>query len=251
MPKKLGSVIKVTGNFLLNVSDLSTPFAVSISPNSFGSRLYAISDSYTEFRFTRLKFRFFTGASGGSNIVAGFVQNSLNVSPTTIYEAAELERSAMSFIGQTTPTDLIIGKKELLSQQVNWYRTRTSGSVDGLFESQGGVYFVSDAVSTYTVNIWGSYECELRGAAEPGLTRFYTGGERKAQRREGGSGTVSSTDLPVLSTFSPNAPRPPVESQVGTNSASRLGAEEVSSGVSPADYQRWLREQALKKGKPA
>jgi len=137
-------------------------------------RLIDLSDSFSEFRFTKLRvhawFSNLSATSYDDDIVVAYTPTILSASPTlTQMVSLPYVKIGCGAYGAPYPI-LTVPKRELMGAvPVKWFRR--GSTYDDLFETQGTIYYGTRAVlSAAPMSIWIEYEVELRSQADVALT---------------------------------------------------------------------------------
>ncbi len=145
---------------------------VPVAPSSF-TRVLAIADSFSYYRFTKIKIEMLpsyedaaTGTQTFASLALGYLPG---VAPDTppANEASVLALPYANFLsqGSTVPRRITIPKRELVGDgQLKWYKT-IAGAADSQFETQGIIYGWAAAAGSLTtgLNWMVHYTCQLQG----------------------------------------------------------------------------------------
>lgn len=162
--------VKIRGRYHLTIAGAAYVVEQLVNPLTMDQRLIELSDTFQEFRFTKLRISLMN-ASIGSEIAVAYEPTVLTTAPTlsTIHTLACYKRGNGQY---GTPNPLLtVGRGELLASAPKWFRRGTA--YDDLLETQGKIYYAVYGGSFFSV-LNGSalieYEIELKSAAEASLT---------------------------------------------------------------------------------
>ncbi len=144
---------------------------VPVAPSSF-TRVLAIADSFSYYRFTKIKIEMLPSledAGSGTQVYVSLALGYLpGVAPDTppANEASVLALPYANFLsqGSAVPRRITIPRRELVGDgQLKWYKT-IAGAADSQFETQGIIYgWAAGSTITNGVNWMVHYTCELQG----------------------------------------------------------------------------------------
>ncbi len=141
-----------------------------------GSKLSALADLYQYFRFRKVTLRVIRGGGTDQTVALGYEPDN-TVSLPTVWNEAIASPWCSHFVHlnandntvpSVTPED-VIPSGMLLDQNVRWWRTKASGSVDDQFEYQGSILFGSN-LSAAAMSIEFTYTCEFKNFIGATLT---------------------------------------------------------------------------------
>ncbi len=180
------STVAVSGRLIVSATQtLFVPVVMGLHPSftalqgtlnlTGGAKLTALSDLYEYFRFTRVSLRALrTGADAFIDV--GYQPDASIGLPATLADVIDMPWTGHvlhinandNSIPSVPPVDSI-PMDTLCNQNVRWWRTRASASVDDQFEYQGSLSFGS---STSGGALWYEmqYSVELRGFIGASLT---------------------------------------------------------------------------------
>ncbi len=186
--KKQVSTITVRGRVQIRASQTTLfPTVIGLHPTlpavqssvalSGGVKLASISDVYQYFRFTEIRLRCLGNSSDGSaQLIAGYQPDASIANSATYADAVDLPWTTHIIQTNTTnntvpsvPPVEVIPSLTLLDENIRWWRTRVSGSVDDQFEYQGLLTFgstISGGVALWDLE----YTCEFRAFEVASLT---------------------------------------------------------------------------------
>lgn len=170
---KADPIVKVHGNFLLaDAAVATTVSSVNLNPLLLDARLVSLSDTFQEFRFTKVKVHMFCPSAGGPMLKLGYVPTITSATPT-FGELDSLPIVSMGCGGaQGTPgpfPTIHIPRAELMANAPKWFRRGTA--YDDLLESQGSIWYGSlTAFTTAPVYLWIEYDIELKANVAIALT---------------------------------------------------------------------------------
>lgn len=179
-----GRLEVVSGKFFMTLTPTAatTPFGMYVSPQFptaqatnwvqaiYGNdKMVAMSDLFQYFRYTSLKFKSLDVESNASTF--GYTADSIQSFPSTFNEVAGLPfNGGLRYqVLPYKPENRGPSSQMMLKQNINWWRTRASGSVDDQFEYQGTWWFAKLGSTSTATNFEVSYTIEFKdfiGAAE-------------------------------------------------------------------------------------
>lgn len=126
-------------NFSCIVSG-SNQASASLNPALDSGRISSMSDFYRFYRYVSVKAHFQSKATNANStaspgLMLGFSKGSITL-PTTAAEVAQMDMFQYAFGGQTKPSTLKLGRKDLLgTHAVKWFQTQGVG--DAELDTQG------------------------------------------------------------------------------------------------------------------
>jgi hypothetical protein len=142
-----------------------------INPIQFGTTkvLDDLAHQFVWFRFTKLRTVIFSASAtiGQMNAVCVLTYPPVTL-PASLEEVVETEFSAACFSGQTVPSELTLGPKELGQVQPKWFRVEPTG--DDYLEYQGEIVWVDTNQGVTSKQLVLEYEIEFLGLADDPLT---------------------------------------------------------------------------------
>jgi hypothetical protein len=134
------------------------------------TRLILMRDLFAFYRVMRLKVSFLNSQSGATEPGwAAFNPGDENNAPTTLAQAAELDKFAMAMPGQTVPSHLNVARKDL-EGPTPWYEC--SGGASGVFPGRiyVGAYGAATGLATADVlQVLVEYDIEFKERAQPSV----------------------------------------------------------------------------------
>ena len=163
-------IVRMAGRWAYLVNASATMSGFNMNPLNMDARLLTVSDSWLEFRFTRVKARAWA-VSAGPCVSYAFTPNIMSAGPTTADDLTTLQSFAQGngLVGSAFPMLRLSGAALIGAAPVKWFRRGTT--VDDTIESQGQFWLHSNVnFSTTNLNVLIEYEIEFRVPAAAALT---------------------------------------------------------------------------------
>lgn len=138
---KSDRTIKYTGRHYFSVNTTASSWVLDLAPTSLDARLLAISDSFENFRFTRVRIRVLSPSTPASALVAQLAYSPVTLpSLPTFGQLSLLPAYAVGsgFVGSSLPV-LALDSSELYINAVKWFR-RGTGQNPAYVEDQGEIF---------------------------------------------------------------------------------------------------------------
>lgn len=174
--------VKVRGRFRFVIGSAVYVAEQLVTPLAMDQRLIELSDTFQEFRFTKLRISLFN-SSIGSEVAVAYEPTILTTAPALaeLHTLACYKRGNGQY-GSGNPL-LVVNRAELGASAPKWFRR--GSPFDDLLETQGKIYYGVYGAGTFAVlngSVLIEYEVELRSAAQASLTAKNPLAETKEQQ---------------------------------------------------------------------
>lgn len=161
-------VVRAHGHFRTQVTGAVTIISFPVSVLSLDQRLSDLSDSFSEYRFTKIKAKLWNGVIT-IDVAITYTPTLLTVTPTYAQlTSLPLYATGNGQFGSPNPT-INISRRELTASGPKWFRRGTP--FDDLFEIQGQIWV--GCVTTFNATpavLHLEYDVELKASADIALT---------------------------------------------------------------------------------
>ncbi len=127
---------------------------VGIAPDTLGSRMVALSDTYNFYRIEKLEYRLHPNGTRTALQGAGFYPGVLDTAPANITDLSESPHTQLLGTSATVPTSWSKLSWRSLESYFPWYKTK-AGSLDPSEEQQGTFYFIGGSTDPYSLEVSG------------------------------------------------------------------------------------------------
>lgn len=165
-------ILTFHGHSLITLTFASNTVEYSIIPVNFGSRLTAVTDAYSLYRFTELLIQPHRIAQSVSNglVALGYTPDLVNNNPgSTLNDVYQMEKSTFfTTSGSTNPfPETVMPRPIRLVQRdlrgaLPWYRTRTNASFGDNTEYQGSLFGANTGDLTPVITCEAFYTVQMK-----------------------------------------------------------------------------------------
>ncbi len=155
-------MITVRGSALYAITSATSDAQGVNAVNStvFGTRLAAIADVYSYYRFVSLVFELKPNAS--QQVGTAYVPTAELTPATTVAQTQEADHRMLQQPGQSVPEFIRLNRNQLVGEGLNkWWKTALDANVQAIDEFQGSLETVLSSSGSATIIV--TYVCELCG----------------------------------------------------------------------------------------
>jgi len=166
-----GSDVRVVRGSVLWQSNAASATGVSdtlLFPQTFGTQLTAIADTYLEYRFLEIRFTV-REIQSASTVFVAINCPLLNTVPTA-GDVCQMENCWYNPPGLTCKDWHVWKRRHLLATPLKWWRYAPAGGTDDDFEYQGSITADGLTATTGRVTCFAEYVCEFRNLVPTEVT---------------------------------------------------------------------------------
>jgi hypothetical protein len=169
------NVCRFSGSFLMNPTLVSGANTLGINPNTLGGLfspvLTNLCNIFTEYRFTKLRFRIWPQAT--NNVALAYTPEILTPFPTSLAQALQSPYSILiaNSSASMVPLDFNLNRSVLMSAAAKWWKVVPTAAADDWDENQGSLFFTA-GTATPTLIVECYYSIELTGLVNASTQGF-------------------------------------------------------------------------------